>query len=97
MVPGEPLTPAAAKALIVSILDSADGEVLYSAHALDEMAADKITTQDIPSHLRGGVVEPAEFIKGSWRYRVRRARVYVVVAFDTVTRCIVITAWRKKS
>jgi transcriptional regulator with XRE-family HTH domain len=49
----------------------------FTSHALDEMAKDGITQAEALGILRGGVVEPGEFIKSTWRYRmqVRRALV----------------------
>ena len=44
---------------------------------------------------RGGIVEPAEFESGSWRYRVRTARM-CVVAFRSETELRIVTAWRFK-
>jgi hypothetical protein len=60
------------------------------------MAKDGITVDQLFAVLRGGVVEPAEFVRGTWRYRVRQSRLYVVVAFDSKTRTVVVTAWRTK-
>jgi hypothetical protein len=91
----EPLDPHAAKALILAILQS--GGTVFSRHALHEMATDRfgeITRVDVVNVLRGGVVEPAELEKGTWRYRVRTAKIYVVVAFLSETELIVVTAWR---
>ncbi|MFL5864008.1 MAG: DUF4258 domain-containing protein [Solirubrobacteraceae bacterium] len=98
----EPLTPSAAKATIVRCLD--DGVVSFSSHALDEMRTDGITEDEVRGVLRGGVVEPAEFENGSWRYRVSiaaaRGRLlsvtYAVVAFRSEISTIVVTAWRRK-
>ena len=88
----EPLDPAQAKALIRKILEG--GTVSFSSHALDELAADALTTVDCVNVLRGGVVEPAGWERGSWRYRVRTARICVVVAFRSETALAVVTAWR---
>jgi hypothetical protein len=41
-----------------------------------------------------GVVEPGEFERGTWRYRVRAGHVVVVVAFHSSTRLRVVTAWK---
>ncbi len=46
--------------------------------------------------LRAGTVDPAEFEKGCWRYRVRTQRIVVVIAFRSVTEIRVVTAWREK-
>ena len=91
----EPLEPIEAKALIRSIL--ANGKVAWSRHALGEMADDKhgeITRIDVVNVLRGGVVEPGEFERGSWRYRVHTIRIWVVVAFNSETELVIVTAWR---
>ena len=90
----EPLDEARAKKLIREILR--DGEVSYSGHALDEMDKDKLTALDCANVLRGGWVEPAEFERGSWRYRVRTNRICVVIAFRSETKLVVVTAWREQ-
>jgi hypothetical protein len=46
--------------------------------------------------LRAGVVDPAEFENGSWRYRVRTQMIVVVTAFRSETEIRVVTAWRMK-
>jgi hypothetical protein len=60
------------------------------------MAKDNITEGEVMGVLQGGVVEPGEFEPGSWRYRVRRSKTYVVVTLRTETWTVVVTAWRKK-
>jgi hypothetical protein len=72
------------------------GEVRFTSHALAEMAKDAITRDAVFALLRGGIVEPAEIERGSWRYRVRVATTYVVVAFRSESALVVVTAWRKK-
>jgi hypothetical protein len=89
---GEPLDPTRARHLIRNII--AAGEVRFSGHALKEMAKDDLTTVDCTNVLRGGVVEPPEWEHGTWRYRVRTNRIYVVVAFRSETQLVVVTAWR---
>ena len=88
----EPLDPAAAKTLIRTILDA--GTVSFSRHALEEPGKDDLTTVDAINVLRGGVVSPGELERGSWRYRVRTARLLVVVAFRSETEFVVVTGWR---
>jgi hypothetical protein len=56
-----------------------------------------LTMVDVTNVLRGGVVDPAEFENGSWRYRVRTARIAVIVAFRSETELRVVTAWRMNS
>lgn len=90
----EPLKPDRARRLIREILDS--GQTTFSRHAEEELAADGLSTQDAVNVLRAGTVDPAEFEKGCWRYRVRTPRMVVVVAFRSATEIRVVTAWREK-
>ena len=75
----EPLAPAAAKQVLRDAL--AATSVSFTGHALLEMRNDEITQDEALAVLRGGVVEPGELERGTWRYRVRAGRVFVVVAF----------------
>jgi hypothetical protein len=88
----EPLDPVAAKALIRRILDA--GVVTFSAHALEELSKDGLTTVDAVNALRGGVAGPGELERGTWRYPVRTARLVVVVAFRSESELVVVTGWR---
>jgi hypothetical protein len=88
----EPLCPAEARVLLRTIL--ATGEVIFTNHALDEMAQDGISQAEAIGVLRSGVVEPAEFERGSWRYRVRAHLTYVVASFRSDAAAVVVTAWR---
>jgi hypothetical protein len=72
------------KPLIRQILET--GTVIFSGHALEEMRKDKLTTVDCTNVLRGGVVAPGEWERGSWRYRVRTNVISVVVTFRSETR-----------
>ncbi len=90
----EPLSPPEAKRRIQEILVS--GEVVSSRHATQEMAKDGLTIVDCINVLRGGVVEPAEWENGSWRYRVHTQRIWVVVAFRSEKRLVIVTAWRTR-
>jgi hypothetical protein len=92
---GDALTPTEAKALLVKILTEG-GIVEYRPHARQEMAKDGITEAKVVSVLKGGVVEPAEFVNGEWRYRVRVLPIYVVVTFIAETHTAVVTAWKRK-
>jgi hypothetical protein len=90
----EPLSPPAARKLIGEIART--GEIRFSKHALEEMAADRLSEDDVRAVLRGGIFEPAELQGGSWRYRVRAGRAYVVVAFRSEVLAVVVTAWRTR-
>ena len=88
------MSPPDARRLIRAIL--AAGEVVSSKHAADETAKDDLTLVDCINVLRGGIVEPAEWERGTWRYRVHARRISVVVAFRSEPRLVVVTAWRSK-
>ena len=59
------------------------------------MTKDDLSIVDCVNVLRAGVVEPAEYENGSWRYRVRTQRIYVVVAFRSEKQLVIVTAWRR--
>jgi hypothetical protein len=90
-----PLSHDAARRVIGQVLKT--GTVTFSSHALEEMAKDELTTVDAANVLRGGVVEFAEEVNRSWRYRVRTSRMTFVVAFRSEHALVVVTAWRKKT
>lgn len=83
-----------AKKLIREVL-AGGHEVVFTRHALEELEKDGLTTGDVLNVLRGGVVREGEWENGTWRYRVETPRIAVVVEFDTETRLVVVTAWRK--
>jgi hypothetical protein len=89
----EPLPPNDVRRLARQALDA--GAVTFSRHACEEMAADRIEEQDVAAVLRGGVAEPGELERETWRYRLRTGDLYVVVAFRSEASLIVVTAWRK--
>ncbi len=90
----EPLKPDDARNLIRQILKS--GVVAPSGHGIEEMAKDNLTMVDCTNVLRGGAVDPPDFEKGTWRYRVRTMRICVVVAFRSDSKLLIVTAWREK-
>ncbi len=90
----EPLEPGKARRLIQAILEK--GSVTLSGHAESALADDRLSVPDAINVLRAGVVEPAEFEKDSWRYRVRTQKIVVVVAFRSASELRVVTAWRRE-
>lgn len=90
----EPLEPSRARRLIREILEK--GSVSFSGHSEKALADDDLSTVDAVNVLRGGVVEPAEFENGSWRYRVRTQRMVVVIVFRSTSEMAVVTAWREQ-
>ena len=90
----QPLRATQAKKLIRRILES--GTVVFTNHALSELAKDDLTTVDALRALQGGVVEEAEWERGAWRHRVRTPRIAVVVEFESEAELVVVTAWREE-
>jgi hypothetical protein len=89
---GIPITQA--RKLLSSIL--ANGTVFFSTHAKQEMTKDNLTEDDVKNILRGGRIhEEPEWKDDSWRYRFHTNTCCAVVAFDSVTMSVVVTAWRK--
>jgi hypothetical protein len=91
----EPLSTTEARRLIREIIET--GSISVSKHAESELEQDGLTMVDATNVLRGGVVDPGEFENGSWRYRVRTARIAVIVAFRSEDELRVVTAWRFSS
>jgi hypothetical protein len=90
----EPLREVEARQLLSRIL--VEGRVVFSRHALDEMANDHMIEQDVVNVLRAGRFDPAEWESGDWRYRIHTQRFCVVASFDSETLVVVVTAWRKR-
>ncbi|RLB57348.1 MAG: hypothetical protein DRJ42_00610 [Deltaproteobacteria bacterium] len=72
------------------------GTVVFTDHARTELGKDALVERDITNVLRGGVVDPAEWENGAWRYRVRTQRIEVIVEFESRDGLIVITAWKRR-
>lgn len=89
----EAYNPAKAKQLMRAIIS--DGTVIITGHAEQEMLADNLTSVDCVNVLRGGIVEPAEWVNGAWRYRVHTVKIYVVIEFENEKELVLVTAWRK--
>lgn len=89
------MAPGQARRLLNDAL--ATGGVSFSKHALDEMAADGLSVDDIYSVLKAGRIVRPEFENGSWRYRVSLAQDFAVLAFRSELAAVVVTAWRKRS
>lgn len=90
----EPLDPSDARRLIREIVSSPEGTIVFTGHARDEMVKDGLDEVDCTRVLRGGIVEPAEWENGSWRYRAHSFRVWVVVQFISEQSLLIVTAWR---
>lgn len=92
-MPNEPLSPIDAQKLIRAIV--ATGVVVFGRHAIeDKLPALGLTQADAIQALKSGIVEPAEFEHGEWRYRVHTQRIWVVVAFRNERHLRVVTVWK---
>ena len=90
----EPLNQPEVRKLIREILLS--GDVEFSAHAQDEMRADRLESTDCVNVLRGGTPGGAEYVNREWRYSVGTRRICVVITFLSERRLRVVTAWRNQ-
>lgn len=90
--PERQLKPGEARPLFREIVET--GVVAFSGHAKEEMEKDELETTDCINVIRGGVVHPAEYTNGEWRYRVSTQRMCIVVALVSPNRLRVVTAWR---
>jgi len=97
MLEKEPLGRVEARQLIRKILLGADGQLIFSVHALRESMPDEEITEDevIACLRRGFCGENITFERGTWRYPIQTPGLAVVVAFDTEQMAIVVTAWRR--
>jgi len=93
VVDSEPLKAKEAKAILRTCLGP-EGTVFFTPHAKKELENDDMTEMDVLNVLRGGVVSYDGYQRHSHRYRVNTNRFCAVVAFDTMTHTVVVTAWR---
>ena len=90
-----PLKPQQARELIDAIL--AAGTVLLSdPHGVEEMEKDDLDMGDALNVLRAGIVRDPEWENGEWRYHVETPRMTFIIAFESETTLMIVTAWRKK-
>jgi Domain of unknown function (DUF4258) len=90
-----PLTKAQARALLTKIIEQG-GIIEYSSHALEEMANDGLSAQEVRKALAGGKVGRAYQREANWRHTVVAVRCSVVITFRAETHTLVVTAWRNK-
>ena len=92
-----PLPINQARKLLSAILATGEGSLSVTKHCREELAKDRMVFTDVVNVLRcGQIKEPAEEVKGAWRYRVHTLSFCVVVEFLSETQVRVVTTWRKK-
>ena len=86
--------------LIHKIVTIAPQKVLFSRHALNELAKDGLTTLDALNVLKSSdarIHDEGEFENGSYRYRLETAKIVVVICFShTGEQLIIVTVWDKR-
>jgi hypothetical protein len=90
----QPLKPTDARRLIDAIL--ASSFVQLSNHAVKEMEKDDLDMGDALNILRAGIVREPEWENGEWRYHVETPRMTFIIAFESETTLVIVTAWRKR-
>jgi hypothetical protein len=94
-MPSEPLTIADATRL-ARRLAGGDGTIRLAGHAARQMAVRSIGFDEVLRTLRTGeVVRPAYRRRDSWRYRVERKGLCVVIEFDGEALVIVVTTFER--
>lgn len=58
------------------------------------MEKDGLYSPDVVNVIRAGWFDRAEEVDGTWRYRIQTNRICVVIAFRSLERAVVVTAWR---
>jgi uncharacterized protein DUF4258 len=87
-----------ARKLVSEVAARYPANIRFSRHALEEMGMDNLTTGDVLNIIKSPsakIIEEPELERGSFRYRLRTNNITVVLAFDSKTSFVVITAWRK--
>jgi len=90
----EPLGEEKVDSLVKRIMFS--GSVSFERHAEEEMRKDDLGKIDIFDVLENGSCLRSDLRDGSWRYRIQKNDVVVVVAFPSDNRVKVVTAWKRK-
>lgn len=86
-----------ARKILTEILNrSGISKIAFSRHCEEELKKDHLTTLDIFNVLKAGqIYEEAEWIHGTYRYRVETNNILVVVTFFNPDLIWCVTAWRK--
>lgn len=87
-----------ARKRILEIANRYPANIIYSKHALKELKKDNLTISDVLNVIKSPsakIIHDAEFENGSYRYRLETSNIVVVLAFESGTRMIVVTAWRR--
>lgn len=87
--------------LVRAIMSDENPQIVFTRHALEEMANDDLDQQDVWNILASDDIritdEPESSSGGNYKYRVKTNRFCVVVAFfRDATGMTVITVWKTK-
>ena len=88
-----------ARKLLGRIIREYPDNVLFSRHAVEELAKDNLTVVYANNILRSTdaqILVEGEFEKGSYRYRLETTDVCLIIVFNSDQELVVITAWRKQ-
>lgn len=89
-----------ARKLVGKIMSAEQHNVVVSGHARDELLKDNLTTGDAINILTSPdakIHDEGEMEKGTYRYRLETDKICLVVAFESATKLIVVTGWRKRT
>lgn len=87
-----------ARKLVAKVMQQSPSNVRFSRHAMEEMEKDNLIVSDVLNVMKSPdsrIINEAEFERGSYRYRLETNKITVVIAFDSPTSFVVVTAWRE--
>lgn len=88
------MSPPEARRILRAIVEF--GTVRFARHLDKRCQERKILRAQVMYTLERGIVEPAEFENGGYRYRIRGPEAVIVVEIETKTLAVVISAWRPR-
>lgn len=99
-VRGQRLNKEQARKLVAKISNLYPVNIHFSRHALDELKKDNLIISDVLNVIKSPdakILSEGEWENNSYRYRLETNNIMVVIAFDSSTSFVVVTAWRKKT
>jgi len=88
-----------ARKLLSRITREYPDNVLFSKHAVEELAKDNLTVVSANNILRSTdaqILVEGEFENGSYRYRLETMDVCLIIVFNSGQELVIVTAWRKR-
>lgn len=88
----QPIALATVRKIVEKIIES--NGLIFTQHALEELAKDELDPADAEKVLRSGAYSGPEWERGGWRYRSEGRATAVIFELEPDDCCIVITGWK---